>query len=109
ARDFRGFRQRYANSHPELLEKIVDLAWKRAVREGNGDLLDDLIRANFAPALDPHWNRAWALYEEGAGPYGAERVKKHWRAFANDVQSLPDLREEERSIAAALVYLRLAR
>jgi tetratricopeptide (TPR) repeat protein len=100
-------RLRCRNSQPELLDSLVDMTWKRAVREEDERLLEDLAQCVPAPAIDPGWHRAQALMEESLKedlPYTAEC----WGAFANSLES-GKLRPDERPIARGLIHLRLAR
>ncbi len=54
-REYRRFRQRFAKSHPSLIEKIVDLLWKHAVSEGDSGILERLeaIDLTFELAITP--------------------------------------------------------
>lgn len=96
-------RARFAESHSAEIETIVDLAWKRAAREGNRRLLKQLVSTGCASALDPHWNRAWAVLEENAEYRDIGTADKCWTAYANDVLQLTQFSEEERSLASGLV------
>jgi len=108
-REYRRFRQRYGQSHREVIDKIVDRTWKRAVRDGEARILTQLFEIGPAPALDPHWNRAKAMLAEHPRCDDAGIVERYWTRYADDVASLACLREDERAIAAGLVYLHLAR
>ncbi|MDY0165953.1 MAG: hypothetical protein RBS80_05370 [Thermoguttaceae bacterium] len=105
-REYRRFRQRFAKSHPSLIEKIVDLLWKHAVSEGDSGILERLEAIGPAPPLDPRWNRAWAM----GGDYHADpddsELRSPWQRYIDDLAAIPTLREEERAIAVGLVYHR---
>lgn len=56
--------------------------------------------------IDPHWNRLWALIWEG--PQGGfVEAQDYWRKYLGDIESLPGLKPSERSLAEALVLMRL--
>ncbi len=105
----REFRARYGKKHPELLEAIVDLVEKRAVKEGDSWLLDRLKAIAPVPSLDPRWNRARAMLAEHPQYGDCDDEERYSEAYADDLRELKSLREDERQIAAGLVYLRLAR
>jgi len=106
---FRAFRQRFANSHGPLIERVTDLLWKRMVRDGGEHGLNRLVQMGPAPRLDPRWNRARALMAEQSQDESYETAEKWWKAYVQDLLSGDFLREDERRIAAGLVYQRLAR
>jgi tetratricopeptide (TPR) repeat protein len=107
---YRQMNQRFAKSHETLVRHIVDLVWKRAVRECDYDLLDEMSKIGPPPIIDPRWNRAEALLSEHPdADDSADEVESAWIAYAKDVSQLQCLREEERPIAEGLVYQRLAR
>lgn len=106
--EYRRFRQRFAKTHAPLLARIVDLVWKRAVREDEGRLLERLMAIGPAPPLDPQWQRAWALGCESSEPCFTPRQEIAWQRYLGSLATNADLREEDRAIAAALVHYRLA-
>ena len=56
--------------------------------------------------IDPHWNRLWALIWEG--PQGGfVDAQDYWRKYLADLETLPCLKPPERSLAGALVLMRL--
>jgi len=105
---FRAFRQRFAKSHGPLIERITDLLWKRLVRDGSEHGLNRLMQMAPAPRLDPRWNRTRALMAEQLQE-GYGTAENWWKAYVQDLLSGDFLREDERRIAAGLVYQRLAR
>jgi tetratricopeptide (TPR) repeat protein len=108
-REYRALRQRFAKSHAKLIETIVELTWKRSVREGDSSMLAEIIRLGPAPSMDPHWHRARAMMAEYHGGYEVSPVTENWTAYAEEVAKLECISESERAIAAGLVYLHLAR
>ena len=108
-REFRSGRQRFAKTHTKLIESIVDLVWKRAVRDGEYHMLHEVMRIGPAPPLDPHWDRARAMMAEHHGDYEVSPVVDNWNAYAEKLARLECLQEHERPIAAGLVHLHVAR
>jgi tetratricopeptide (TPR) repeat protein len=107
-REYRKLLARFNGSHASLIESIVDMTWKRAVREADERLLERLTKVGPAPPMDPQWNRARALLVdsfEGRGNDSSE----FWEGYAEDVWKLPALAEDERPVAAGLIHLHLAR
>ncbi len=107
-REYRRFRQRFAKSHAPLLAKIVDLVWKRAVRDGEQFMLERLTAIGPPPSLDPQWQRAWALGSELNTPCFTPELERDWQQYLDSLETISDLREEDRAIAAGLVHHRLA-
>ena len=107
-KDLQILRMRYAKTHGEALETIVEFVWKQAAREGDRHLFEELIRVGPPPADDPHWHRAKALLSEHKNQPEANPVESHWQAYAEDLLSSGAFREEDRPIAAAMVYAHLA-
>ncbi len=105
---FRSLRQRFGQSDPVVIEKITDLLWKRAVREGSHRDLDALTKAAPAPALDPHWHRASALLAGETERFDMQVFEDAWKRFIPDLQQSGVLGEQERAIAVALVYRHVA-
>ena len=105
----RRFRQRYEKSHEATLQRITELAWRRAVREVDYDLHGRLMRGLPAPELDPQWNRLRGLFAERSNDYDVTAVEMAWEAYARDLRELTCLRDDERPVAESLVYLRLGR
>ncbi|MBW3540103.1 MAG: hypothetical protein KY476_07530, partial [Planctomycetes bacterium] len=108
-RQFHRLREGFARTHADQIAVLVELAWKRAAREGNRSLLDKLRRAAPAPPLDPHWNRAQALLAEHGSNADANLVEGFWMNYARELAEGPLLREDERALACGLVYRRLGR
>ncbi|MHB8861895.1 MAG: hypothetical protein ACYC6N_05790, partial [Pirellulaceae bacterium] len=109
-RAYRTVRQRFAKTHAKLVESIVDLLWKRAVRDHDHELLNQVIAIGPAPSIDPRWNRARAFQiEQHFSPVGVPKLVKYWSAYAADLTEAESLPAGERPIAAALVYQHLAR
>jgi len=106
---FRSFCQRFAATHAALIERITDMLWKRVVREYSEEGFERLIRIAPAPRLDPRWNRARALLAEESSHTPFDTLEALWKAYAEDLRQSSCLPEDERAIAAGLVYQRMAR
>jgi len=106
---FRSFCQRFAKTHATLIERITDMLWKRSIREQRVDLLNRLIRIAPAPPLDPHWNRARALWSEYSTHSTYEATENYWQAYVKDILQGRFLQPDERGIAAGLICQRLAK
>jgi len=104
----RGIRQRHARSHPELIERVTDLLWKHYVRQGDSRALFRLKRSLPGPPLDPHWYRATGLFVEQMDEQDLNRTESVWFGYLKDLATCAGLRDEERGMAAGLVYQRLA-
>lgn len=102
------FRVRFASTHAAELDAIVEMVWKRAVRDEDKGLLRQLTRVAPPPALDPHWHRAWALLFELQNERTLNDVEDQWRAYIRDLEQSEELGNAERSVAIGLVYHRLA-
>jgi len=108
-RVFREFQKRFAQTHGPLIERLTDLLWKRLVREGLERDLNRFIAIAKAPQLDPRWNRARALLAEQTQTEESDDDESWWPVYCQDLLSGDFLREDERRIAAGLVYQRMAR
>jgi tetratricopeptide (TPR) repeat protein len=102
------FRVRFAATHAAELDAIVEMVWKRAVRDEDEGLLRQLTRAAPPPALDPHWHRAWALLFELQDERTLNDVEDQWRAYVRDLEQSEELGNAERDVAIGLVYHQLA-
>lgn len=106
---FHAFCQRFTQTHAALVERVTEMLWKRVIRKDREDQLKRLIRVAPPPTLDPHWNRAYALWSEDSCECSYERTRDYWQAYIKDVTQGSFLPPDERGIAAGLVYRRMAR
>jgi tetratricopeptide (TPR) repeat protein len=92
-----------------LPERLAMVLYAMVVRKGDPAILRDLATVAEPPAIDPRWNRglamAWERYEEEE--YGGNEAERHWRAYLEDLARLECLSPTERTLAQALVWLRL--
>lgn len=99
---------RFGKTDAALIERVNDIVWKRAVRDGDEEMLERLVSTGPAPALDPHWNRARALMAEHPEEGDLDSAEHYWTGYVEDLGGLAALGLEERGIAAGLVLKRLA-
>jgi tetratricopeptide (TPR) repeat protein len=107
ARTFATARQRLREFDQRLTDNIAEIFYWEFVAEGNFDLLDRIASCVTPLAMDPHWNRARALDAEVADEEVWEQ-DRHWRRYLEDLAELTALAPEERLLAQALVWERIA-
>jgi len=92
---------------PALPERIVAILYPMIVRSGDRRRLSQLASAVSPPAMDPGWNRAWALVCEHSESLDADEVESYWLKYLDDLAELPCLTPTERTLAQALVWRRI--
>ena len=91
---------------PEIVSRIERLLIEEFVSKEDEEALEDLCRIATPPAVDPAWNRTWALFaEHSEDEDGAEW---RWRRYLEDLASLPEFTPEECRMAQAMVWERIA-
>lgn len=109
-RHYRQLRMRFSDSHAALVRQVAEIISQRAVRESIHDALTEVVKIGPAPESDPRWNRAKAIFaEHPESDTSLDDIESAWVAYAEDLEHLPCLREDERPIAVGLVYQHLAR
>ena len=102
-------------SFPERLTRILyELLHQAALQEDDFEDAERLVKGfqKVTPALaiDPKWNRFWALFWEQLSDQEAqEDAEEHWRRYLRDLESVACLKPDERLLARALVHNRLAK
>jgi tetratricopeptide (TPR) repeat protein len=103
-------RPRLVRIDPMLAERLTSVLLDPllgTVRELEYDeaqeLTDGFMQAAEPLAIDPHWNRLQALIWQRI-PGGLEVVEEYWRAYLQDLETLPCFTTEERRLAQALVW-----
>ncbi|MEO6811352.1 MAG: hypothetical protein ABI353_19760 [Isosphaeraceae bacterium] len=108
-------RSRLNSVDPALSERLTRVLYASLIQAAQSldfkeahTLVGTFIRLAEPLAIDPRWNRLWALIWEGpqAGPNGA---KEFWRIYLDDLKTLPVLTAERRVLAQVLVCMHLAR
>ncbi len=86
-----------------LIKEAEDLDLDDAER-----LIGDFTRLAEPLAIDPKWNRLWAMLWEG--PQGdSEHSLTYWSRYIDDLKNVVVLGPAERSLAQALVWNHMAR
>ncbi len=84
-----------------MIDSVTRLEYREAQR-----LVRDFAGAAEPLAIDPRWNRLWALIWEG--PQGhVDDAEPFWRKYLKDLDASSALRVEERPLAKALVLTHL--
>ena len=107
-----------------LPQRLVHILYATIVRKGNPAALSDLAAVMEPLPVDPHWNRGLAMaWERSDNDYDDDEkyddyyddydylalAERYWRAYLDDLASLECLLPAERTLARALVWLRLGR
>ncbi len=81
-----------------LIKSAQDEPWPEAER-----LITQFTRVAQPMAIDPRWNRLWAIVWDGphADPDGAI---EHWVEYIQDLETVASLSPSERSLAQAIVW-----
>ena len=85
-----------------LLDHAASLSYASGSR-----LIREFTQAAEPLAIDPLWNRLWALTWECPSDGTSEAIK-YWTRYVADLESVTALKAEERQLAQALVWKHLA-
>jgi tetratricopeptide (TPR) repeat protein len=85
-----------------ITKAVQDMDWYEA-----RSLVTRFTRAAEPPAIDPHWNRLWALIWDGpqAEPGGAIH---YWSEYIQDLAKLQAFSLAERALGQAMIWNRIA-
>jgi hypothetical protein len=85
-----------------VIKAVQDMDWHEA-----HSLVTRFCRVAQPLAIDPHWNRLWAMIWDGphADPSGAIH---YWTDYIEDLGKVPSLGPDERKLARALVWNHVA-
>jgi tetratricopeptide (TPR) repeat protein len=92
---------------PQILQRVSSLLYGEIVHKGRTAALAQLARIAEPLALDPNWNRAWAIVWEHPANSKPEQAESHWRKYVADLDQVTALSATERDSAKALVWLRV--
>jgi tetratricopeptide (TPR) repeat protein len=92
-----------------LPQRLGMVLYATFVRKGASAALRELASVAEPPPIDPHWNRGRAMAGEHAEDDDPSEVERCWRAYLDDLAGLECLLPAERTLAQALVWLRLGR
>ena len=107
-------RFRLRNIDPRLAERLTRVLYFPIIRAATDldynearALIGDFTRGVEPLPLDPRWNRLWAMIWES--PQGdLDPAEDYWRAYLKDLETVPELAPEERTLARALVLNHIA-
>ena len=86
-----------------LIKSVQDMDWAEAER-----LITQFTRVAQPMAIDPRWNRLWAIIWDG--PHAdLEGAIQHWAEYIQDLETLASLTPSERALAQAIVWDHVAR
>jgi len=106
---------------PALPQQLATVLYAAMVRKGAPSALRDLAAVIEPLPIDPHWNRGLALVwehcedsedsedSEESEDENVGEAERYWRAYLDDLAHLECLLPAERTLAQALVWLRLGR
>lgn len=97
------------NRRGGLSDRLVELVAQRAIREGDRQLFEQLMRGAQPPAIDPKWNRIRALFAEHPEEGSDDETQMYWQKYEQDLIEMPDWREDDRRLARTLVWLHLGK
>ena len=70
-------------------------------------LLTAFTRVAEPMAIDPNWNRFWAIAQDECG-FEGEEACDYWLKYIDDLDSIPAFTASERPLAQAMVWCRVA-
>ncbi|MHB1034977.1 MAG: tetratricopeptide repeat protein [Pirellulales bacterium] len=95
-----------------LPQQVAMVLYGTFVQKGAPSAVRELSAVAEPPPIDPRWNRGLAMaweHSEDDDADGVTQAERHWRAYLDDLVQLPCLLPAERTLARALVWLRLGR
>jgi tetratricopeptide (TPR) repeat protein len=92
---------------PGLPERIGQVAYATLTRGGPSRGMNEMTSVMVPPAIDPRWNRAWALAWEHPEHGETDEAEGFWQAYLEDLANMQELQPKERKRAQALVWNRI--
>jgi tetratricopeptide (TPR) repeat protein len=89
-----------------LMPSFVDAASKMDLDEGL-QLLEDFTRVAEPLAIDPNWNRFWAIATDELDVESGTPIK-HWTRYAGELETIPAFTPVERPLIEAMTCNRVA-
>jgi tetratricopeptide (TPR) repeat protein len=89
-----------------LMPSFVDAASKMDTDDGL-QLLEDFTRVAEPMAIDPHWNRFWAIAGDDF-EVESETPIRHWIRYAGELETIPAFSPAERPLVEAMISNRIA-
>lgn len=100
---------------PKLAERLTRVLYGPLIRAASQldyrqakNLVKEFTYVAEPLPIDPRWNRLWALLWEGPQG-GLDEAEGYWRKYLKDLENLPSLAPEERTLAQALVWKHLGK
>jgi tetratricopeptide (TPR) repeat protein len=106
---FRRARTAFRRGDRDLLNRIVRVLSEHMIRNRDVDAFEEFTEIADPPALDPNWNRLWALIWEVVDEGEYDLIESRWLDYLDDLADLASLSQAERTLAQALVWARLGR
>jgi hypothetical protein len=85
-----------------LVKTTASLPWPTAER-----LVTDFTRVAEPVAIDPRWNRLWAILWDGPRGDSAGAIA-YWNAYLEDLKTIPALGPGEQELAQAMIWNHIA-
>ena len=93
---------------PGLPQRLGMVLCATLVHKGAVSAVRELATAIEPPRIDPHWNRGLAMAWEQCEDGDLSDAEEHWQGYLEDLAGLECLSPAERTLAQALVWLRVA-
>jgi tetratricopeptide (TPR) repeat protein len=97
----------FGDVDPSLPQRLVAVLYASFARKGIPAAVRELATTTGPLPVDPHWNRGLAMAWEHCEDDELSQVERHWRAYLEDLAHLECLSPTQRTLAQALVWLRL--
>jgi tetratricopeptide (TPR) repeat protein len=108
-------RQSLRRIDQKLAERLTLALAGMVIREAASSETDDAKRIlnGFArvaepTAIDPRWNRLWALMWDASDETAPSVSLDYWGRYIEDLKTIPELGEQERALAQAMVWSHMA-
>jgi hypothetical protein len=109
-------RQSLRRIDPKLAERLTlalaGTVIREAARPDTPDakrLLNGFIRAAEPTAMDPRWNRLWAILWDASDEIGPSVSLDYWGRYIEDLKTIAVLDESDRALAGAMVWNHMAK
>ena len=108
-------RQSLRRIDQKLAERLTVALTVMVVREAASSetadakrILNGFIRVAEPTAIDPRWNRLWALMWDASDDTAPSVSLDYWGRYLEDLKMIPILSDQERALAQAMVWNRMA-
>ncbi|HEX3448980.1 MAG TPA: hypothetical protein VHS97_12040 [Isosphaeraceae bacterium] len=109
-------RQSLRRIDPKLAQRLTVALAGTVIREAarldpsdTKRLLNGFTRAAEPTAIDPRWNRLWAITWDGSDDVPSDVSLDYWGKFLEDLKTNPALGDSERALAQAMVWNHMAK